>query len=737
VFAPLQTGMQAIPGCRLLMEENRKMQQYISDHPEILQQQRLMKRSAWTFTVGSKGPIQSSGWWATNIEANNEYVVPSTCRAVGPNSYIFVEDVLWNDGTVNQAAVDSILSNWESRTPAFPNKGIHQVDIETFGNPMNVDNDNRIIILILDIIDGGSSNSYVAGYFFSINQFADGSTALQGRRSNFAEIYYLDGKQSNLKTTGGLTVGMQTTAHEFQHMIHYKYDTAEPSFINEACSQVAELVCGYPYNSQSQNLYTDNTDVYLMGWNGTLADYSRGSRWALYLWNQFPNNYLRSLVQDVNVGVSGINSALESYSPTTSRRFNDNVLIDWHVANYLQDQSVDSVYGYTYLPSLTKPKTVTYVNPNTGPQSATVIGLGADFISFTGGSDLSITFTGPINIRVKAVKEGAGAKAVEDVTVGAQYTPAGFGSTYSSVTFIIINIVDNPASNSTYNYEATGTGTTQAFEIKYDAGAAAGYFPQLSSGDRQLVYFTGIGGTKLDSIRAAFRRIGSIDATVTRFTQLQGGFSLSPTLISSFTVTSTDSTQVINNQYPVPYENWFGVDLRSHNVDAGSDFAVIFNITNAFAPGLMVSSEPDDGQYHSLTYIQADNLWYNYGDQNNPGNILKYLVRAYVSTGTTVNAPAIELLPTSFSLKQNYPNPFNPSTTIKYDLPERTHVKLHIYDMLGRVVATLIDQEQSAGSYETRWDGTNLSGLPMSSGVYFYRLESGNFREVKRMVLMK
>jgi len=94
-------------------------------------------------------------------------------------------------------------------------------------------------------------------------------------------------------------------------------------------------------------------------------------------------------------------------------------------------------------------------------------------------------------------------------------------------------------------------------------------------------------------------------------------------------------------------------------------------------------------------------------------------------------------LPTEYSLLQNYPNPFNPSTTIKYSIPtdvrgETQEVKLMVYDILGREVATLVNKQQKAGNYEVNFNASQLT-----SGIYFYRLKSGNFNESKKMILIK
>jgi len=89
-------------------------------------------------------------------------------------------------------------------------------------------------------------------------------------------------------------------------------------------------------------------------------------------------------------------------------------------------------------------------------------------------------------------------------------------------------------------------------------------------------------------------------------------------------------------------------------------------------------------------------------------------------------------IPISFNLYQNYPNPFNPVTKIKFDLHKTVHVVLIIYDILGREVATLVNEKLNAGSYEVYWNASAYS-----SGVYFYRLTAGDFIETRKMVLLK
>ena len=95
------------------------------------------------------------------------------------------------------------------------------------------------------------------------------------------------------------------------------------------------------------------------------------------------------------------------------------------------------------------------------------------------------------------------------------------------------------------------------------------------------------------------------------------------------------------------------------------------------------------------------------------------------------------LMPLSFALHQNYPNPFNPTTTLQYDLPEDAQVKIMIYDLMGREVKTLVNNQQTAGFKSILWDATNNLGQPVSAGMYLYRISAGDFHSVKKMILLK
>jgi hypothetical protein len=106
----------------------------------------------------------------------------------------------------------------------------------------------------------------------------------------------------------------------------------------------------------------------------------------------------------------------------------------------------------------------------------------------------------------------------------------------------------------------------------------------------------------------------------------------------------------------------------------------------------------------------------------------------FVNTG--IEDEMLEI-PSEFALKQNYPNPFNPSTTIKYDLKQNADVSLVIYDLLGREVKSVVNENQPAGYKKVVWNGTNNMGHKVSSGVYIYKLIAGDFVKTRKMILMK
>ena len=173
-------------------------------------------------------------------------------------------------------------------------------------------------------------------------------------------------------------------------------------------------------------------------------------------------------------------------------------------------------------------------------------------------------------------------------------------------------------------------------------------------------------------------------------------------------------TSIVNNHY------WF------YGMDSDSCNTVLFSV---FAD----SAINFDTMITFSAYPEALNC------QNQPeycinGDTINFdipIVLQYVSNDIS------NFVPKEFTLHQNYPNPFNPITTLRYDLPEDAFVSITVYDMLGNVISHLINRNENSGYKSVQWNATNNQGQSVSAGVYLYSIEAGNFRQIKKMVLLK
>ncbi|MGE5436219.1 MAG: YCF48-related protein, partial [Syntrophothermus sp.] len=156
-----------------------------------------------------------------------------------------------------------------------------------------------------------------------------------------------------------------------------------------------------------------------------------------------------------------------------------------------------------------------------------------------------------------------------------------------------------------------------------------------------------------------------------------------------------------------------------YNIDGESFYYIIKSTDQGNS---WISLRGDDAINYYTSFFIGKNLGWK---ANSHGEIFKYTDEVTTSTKN-------ENLISHYSLSQNYPNPFNPNTTIRYSIPKQNFVSLKIYDVLGNEVAQIVNEEKPAGKYEVSF---NASGL--SSGVYFYRINSGEFSQVKKLLLLK
>ena len=428
----IETAKKSYPidGTPLLQKEYESTAKYLQEHPEAISG-KSMRKTSWTFTVGS-----THSWWSVDMSTGLYYQVPSTCRAVNKYSYVFVENSQWGT-TVNQAAIDSVSKAFDQSTPADPTKGIYQTDVDDFGNPPDVDSDQRIVILILDIKDGFSgSGGYIAGYFNPVNEIST-------EYSNNAEIYYVDCNPTDLTTAAGITLAMGTTAHEFQHMINWNYHKTNPelTFINEGLSQQATDNCGYPLDFDS---YQNDENKPLYSWGTTsdvVNDYSRTARYFVYLKNQFGIGLSKRIVQDSVVGVAGLQNALTGYGVTETL---DQIFANWCIANAVNDKSINPAYGYDNA-SISKIQGINVGYPDISKSNQSLNNYAVSYLNYKIGTNLKMLINSNSNLIIKAIERTGSTEKIADVNLGQQFSEPQFGSTYQSIQFVIINTqVNNP-----------------------------------------------------------------------------------------------------------------------------------------------------------------------------------------------------------------------------------------------------------------------------------------------------
>ena len=254
----------------------------------------------------------------------------------------------------------------------------------------------------------------------------------------------------------------------------------------------------------------------------------------------------------------------------------------------------------------------------------------------------------------------------------------------------------------------------------------------------------------LDATAIAQYAIEIIDALPVSDTQnLAGGGTLfinetmfQPGELLEVPVMLTNGDNLLSFELDLSYESE-AITLESI---AWSDFISHFTIEENYETGSIkvagLGTEPDgeEGVFATVSLFIAS----SFTDESFDVTINKYRINESdpvedVVVTFTNSALGIDenTIPTVYALHQNYPNPFNPTTQVKYDLPETGDVQIMIYDLMGRKVRTLINSEQNAGFKTLQWNATNDRNEPVSAGLYLYTIQAGEFRQTKKMVLLK
>ena len=193
----------------------------------------------------------------------------------------------------------------------------------------------------------------------------------------------------------------------------------------------------------------------------------------------------------------------------------------------------------------------------------------------------------------------------------------------------------------------------------------------------------------------------------------------SDTLIAFNWEESSDVDSDVTYTLTIELESFAYTDIHENITDTTINIS-----SNSFDPLLNITSQ-DEATFTYYVHSSDD----EYMISSDIGEFILSREVLGINDGLSV--------PETFTLHQNYPNPFNPVTKLRYDLPQDSHVKVTVYDMLGNVINDLVNDNQNSGYKSIQWDATNNQGQQVSAGVYLYSIEAGDFRQTKKMILLK
>ncbi|MDR9410594.1 MAG: T9SS type A sorting domain-containing protein, partial [Balneolaceae bacterium] len=145
-----------------------------------------------------------------------------------------------------------------------------------------------------------------------------------------------------------------------------------------------------------------------------------------------------------------------------------------------------------------------------------------------------------------------------------------------------------------------------------------------------------------------------------------------------------------------------------------------------------IGSELEPGEYYYASRFQLEESDYVYGGFEGGFWDGENNVSGQLTVNAATDVEEMADIPEEFGIDQNYPNPFNPSSNIRYAVPQTSHVTIEVYNVTGQLVATLVNETRNAGYHNVTFDGTRLA-----SGLYIYRMQAGNFVQIKKMMMIK
>ena len=691
---------------------------------------------------------------ATDVLEDIDFELMAIDEADPPRFQLWVELAERDNGTVTDEAVAALHQALGAQTPGGstnPNAGIIEIHETLFGDPPDVDGDGITDVLLLNIRDTYDPpviNNAVSGFVSGADLSDEG---------NNRDILYLDTNPT--LTVTGIGRVAQTAAHEYQHLIQFNYDLDELTFINEALSEWGEVACGYA----APMTYLEDADRYnvslyrfsLDSVSERIDDRQRGQLFIHYIADRFGPMEAGTITrQDAN-GTDGLRNALAAMNAGISV---EELLLDFHIANFVNDLSFDRRYGYAAplrrgLRAIESVRFDGRLASETPRAGAAVNPGGVYYAAWDQVEDFTLTLdiaAGVDDLRVTALLFQGG--SIDDRALDLSTNTFTFDGTFDRIVLVMAHV--NPdAAQVPFSYEAAWTlnQLVGLLPVQYDNGRALqnqffaldpGVFTTPSFASRFVVPFADR-ATILDKVFLA-------PYFANQFGTPPGPPDAPRNLTLYVWGPGTDNQPgealfSLDVDDPRPYNlasltlNFFEVDLAPFASALGPLPDTIYvGYTEAGTDANILVAGVSPYRVENVSFVgdfQSRNWTALWGVQLAGGTVINegaLPIRAQfaVPTATALDTPAET--PDGFVLHPNFPNPFNPVTTLTYDLPQHAEVRLAVYDVLGREVAVLVEGMQPAGRHQVR-----LDARAWASGLYVYTVEAAGQRQTRRMVLVK
>lgn len=414
----------------------------------------LGNRTAPALPVAPALPIGTERtFFAPDFRSMQQYTVSAVLRGVGSFCYVFVEEAEWNT-RVTARTVQAIIRAFDTATPANPQQGIYPTLTKFFGAPPDIDGNGRIILLLLNIQDAHGANRYTAGFFNPADQQRGllRNPGFRGFpiRSNEAEILYIDTQPLNPNSERAHNV----IAHEFQHLLNWRHDAREVTWVDEGCAVYASFLCGYSVQEHVA-AFEKMPSISLVTWPegnaNSLPHYGAAFLWMLYLHEQYGGiGTLIEIVQNRGTSLTGISDALASRGIIKAI---PDIFIEWKLTNYLSEYRAIEL-------SLTPRRW--YDSYPSGTQQGQLSNFSAEYIGFrnAGGLTLGFSSSSPASKAVHAIEfHNTGAVDINEIKLSAGNTGSLVLSNTATEVILVPSLqmeaINLHGQSLTYQYSAT------------------------------------------------------------------------------------------------------------------------------------------------------------------------------------------------------------------------------------------------------------------------------------------